>query len=129
MTMVIIPAYAALFALIFTFLSARTIRIRRSQQVAVGTGGNALLERAVRVHGNFAEYVPITLIILSFDEARLVSPILLHILCIALLIGRVTHAVGVAQPNENFRLRVTAMILTLNTLAAASMILLATYIF
>jgi MAPEG family len=62
-------------------------------------------------------------------SARLVSPILLHILCIALLIGRVTHAVGVAQPNENFRLRVTAMILTLNTLAAASIILLATYIF
>jgi uncharacterized protein len=129
MTMVIIPAYAALFALIFTFLSARTIRLRRSQKVAVETGGNALLERAVRVHGNFAEYVPITLIILGFDEARLVPQVILHILCLALLTGRVLHAVGVAQPNENFKLRVIAMILTLNTLGAASIILLATYIF
>jgi uncharacterized protein len=129
MTMVIVPAYAAIFALIFTFLSARTIRLRRSQKVAVGTGGNVLLERAIRVHGNFAEYVPITLIILGFDEARLVPQVVLHILCVALLAGRVIHAIGVAQPNENFKLRMTAMMLTLNTLGAASIILLATYIF
>ena len=126
--MVIVPAYAAIFALIFTFLSARTIRIRRSQKVAVGTGGNLLLERAVRVHGNFAEYVPISLIVLGFDEARLVSPIILHVLCITLLVGRIIHAVGVAQTKENFKLRVAAMVLTLTTMAVASVVLLATYI-
>ena len=87
-----------------------------------------LLERAVRVHGNFAEYVPISLIVLGFDEARLVSPIILHVLCITLLVGRIIHAVGVAQTKENFKLRVAAMVLTLTTMAVASVVLLATYI-
>ena len=37
--MMIIPAYAAVFACLFLLLSIRTIRARRSAKVAIGTGG------------------------------------------------------------------------------------------
>ena len=60
--MTVIPAYAALLALLFIALSIRTIRARRAHKVAIGTGGHAAVERAMRVHANFAEYVPLALL-------------------------------------------------------------------
>jgi uncharacterized membrane protein YecN with MAPEG domain len=43
--MTIVPAYSALFALLFLVLSARTIQARRSAQIAIGTRGDKMLER------------------------------------------------------------------------------------
>ena len=64
--MTIVPAYSALFALFFIVLSARTILARRSAQIAIGTGGDKMLERTARVHANFSEYVPFTCFALRY---------------------------------------------------------------
>ena len=50
--------YSALLALLFCALSLRTLLLRRKLRVAVGDAGNLQLLRAMRVHANFAEYVP-----------------------------------------------------------------------
>ena len=126
--MLIVPAYAVLFALLFIILSARTIRARRSAKVALGTGRNKELERAVRVHSNFAEYVPFTLLLISFAEQRGTQHIIVHVLCMAFLIGRLLHAWGVSQENENFRYRVTAMMMTFATIVMTSAFILSSYI-
>jgi uncharacterized membrane protein YecN with MAPEG domain len=55
--------YAAPLALLFLVLSVRVIQRRRSGQVALGDGGDHLLLRCMRVQANFAEYVPIALIL------------------------------------------------------------------
>ena len=50
--------YAALLAALFILLSLRVIGARRVHRVALGAP-NPLVERAVRAHGNCAEYVPL----------------------------------------------------------------------
>lgn len=124
MTPVIVPFYAALLILLFVALSLRVIRFRRRTGVPIGHGGQAVLERSARVHANFAEYVPAALILLGFVEAQGWPSLAIHVLCLALLAGRLSHAFGVAREPENFRFRVTGMALTFTVLGLASALLL-----
>jgi len=122
--MQIIPAYAALLALVFVGLSALVIRQRGRAKVAIGSGGDALLERAMRVHANFAEYVPFAVLLLALMELLGAPAALLHGLGLLLLVGRLSHAYGVSQESENFRFRVSGMMATFTTLVVAALYLL-----
>ena len=51
-------------------LSARKIILMRRLGVGVGFGGDASLERAMRAHGNFAEYVTLCLVPMYLTEAH-----------------------------------------------------------
>jgi uncharacterized membrane protein YecN with MAPEG domain len=116
----VISAYAALLALLFVALSVRTLRLRRRLRIAIGDAGNQTMLRAMRVHSNFAEYVPLGIVLLYFVEARGAPPALVHGLCLCLLTGRISHAIGVSQADENFRFRVAGMALTFTTLIVSS---------
>jgi uncharacterized membrane protein YecN with MAPEG domain len=116
----IVPFYAAVLGLIFIFLSARVIVARRQFRVRLGSGGNEVLERCIRVQGNFAEYVPITIILLTFLELYGASKWLVHALCIALLLGRCIHAYCVGRIDEDIRQRRAGMALTFGTLFIAA---------
>ncbi len=114
-----VQLYAAILGLLFVGLSARTLRLRRTLRIAIGDGGNPILLRATRVHANFAEYVPLSLLLLYFLQSQGASGWFLHLLGAALLIGRIAHAYGVSQVNENGRFRVLGMALTLGVLITA----------
>lgn len=120
----ILPPYAALLALLFVYLSVRTIGTRRRLQIAIGDKDHPEMQRAMRVHANFAEYVPLGLVLLSLVEARAPAAWLMHGLCLCLLLGRVLHAYGVSQAKERFQFRVTGMMLTFTCLVGASLFLL-----
>jgi uncharacterized membrane protein YecN with MAPEG domain len=45
-------------------LSVRTVRMRRHLKIAIGDAGNHAMLRAMRVHSNSAEYVPLTLLLI-----------------------------------------------------------------
>jgi uncharacterized protein len=122
--MSILPLYAALFALLFVALSVRTIRARRSLKIAVGDAGNEKMLRAMRVHSNFAEYVPLCLLLVFLVEMQGAGAWLVHGLCLCLLAGRLSHAWGVSQTKENFRFRVFGMSLTFTTLIVSAAYLL-----
>jgi uncharacterized membrane protein YecN with MAPEG domain len=122
--MQVVPLYAAILGLLFVALSVRTIRVRRRFRVGVGDGGNPALLRAMRVHSNFAEYVPIALILLALVEMGGASPLMIHGLGACLVAGRVSHAFGVSHDKENYRFRVAGMALTFFVLVAASITLL-----
>ena len=64
---------------------------RRRTGINLGDGGDALMLRAIRGHGNFAEYVPLALILLAALELNGTSVYVLHGLGIALLAGRLLH--------------------------------------
>jgi len=117
---VIVPFYAAVLGLIFIFLSARVIVMRRQTRVRLGAGGHEVLERRIRVQGNFAEYVPITIILLTFLEWNGAARWLIHALCIALLLGRCIHAYCVSRTDEDIRQRRAGMALTFGTLLIAA---------
>ncbi|WP_406855654.1 MAPEG family protein [Alsobacter sp. KACC 23698] len=123
--MTVTPVYAALLAFLFIALSARVIVVRRSLKVAIGAGGHPALERAMRVHANFAEYAPLGLILLAFCEMKGAPSQLVVFYGAALLAGRLSHAWGVSQAREDFRFRMVGMVLTFAVLGAMAATLLA----
>jgi uncharacterized membrane protein YecN with MAPEG domain len=106
-------------------LSAQVIRARRQAKAAVGTRGDIRLERKIRVHANFTEYVPFALLLVTFVEMQGGPAWLVHLLCLALLVGRIIHAYGVSQVREDFRLRFAGMATTFVVIALAALDLLA----
>ena len=72
--------YAALLGLLFVVLSVRTLRLRRNLRIAVGDAGNPKMLRAMRVHSNFAEYIPLSLLLIYLAEAQGANGLLIHAL-------------------------------------------------
>jgi uncharacterized membrane protein YecN with MAPEG domain len=125
MVPIIVPAYAAAFAFVYILLSVRVIRARWRARVSIGTKGDISLERTIRVHANFAEYVPFALLLATFVEMQNGPAWLVHLLCLALLLGRIVHAYGVSQERENVRLRIAGMATTFAVFAITALALLA----
>ncbi|MBK1660426.1 MAPEG family protein [Paracraurococcus ruber] len=115
--------YAALLAALFLALAIRVIGMRRRYQVALGAP-HRLVERAVRAHGNCAEYVPLGLILLALLEGMGLPAWGVHALGTALVIGRVSHAWGISQEPEVFRFRTIGMALTFTVLGVGAAALL-----
>ncbi len=120
----IVPVYAAVLAFMYIMLSVRVIQARRSTRVPIGTGGGVRLERKIRVHANFAEYVPFALLLATFTEMQGRPAWLIHLLCLTLVTARVVHAYGLSQEHENIGLRVAGMAMTFAVLAVTALSLL-----
>ncbi len=88
--MTITPLYAGLLAFWFLVLSYRVVQ-KRSKGINLGDGGDAEMLRRIRGHGNFAEYVPIILIMMGMLELGGTKPWLLHTLGALLVFARVVH--------------------------------------
>lgn len=112
--------YAGLFTLYFVRLAFAVIRLRRTNKVALGAGGSSALEGAIRAHGNFAEYVPLGLLLLGLCESHGVHPGLVATLGGVLALGRVLHARALQQ--AHLKLRVRGMVLTFGALGTLAVI-------
>lgn len=100
---------AAICGLIYLWLSYRVVRRRVAAKVSLGDGGNAGLSMRIRTHANFAEYVPILLILMGLVERAIGYSVLLGILAVVLILARLAHAVGMGRPAPNmFRVGGTA---------------------
>ncbi|MFO1314085.1 MAG: MAPEG family protein [Burkholderiales bacterium] len=97
MSVPITALYAGLCGLVLLALAARVIRLRWSLRVGTGDGGDRALNRAIRVHGNAAEYVPIALVLLLVAEIDRASPALLHACGGVLVAARLLHAIGLSR--------------------------------
>ncbi len=89
--------YASLLGLLYIGLAINIILLRKKFKVGINDGGNKELAKAIRVHGNFAEYVPIALILLASYELNGASAMMLHVLGAALVVGRVLHVIGLTK--------------------------------
>lgn len=87
--------FAALSALMLVVMAADAARLRRAHRVPLqGVGQNKHVNRAVRIHGNFAEHVPLALVLMLLLELRGAPPTWLTAAGITLLIARVLHWIG-----------------------------------
>lgn len=120
MTFTITPLYAGLLGLQFIVLSLKVIRTRRESRIPLGDGVDQALLRCLRVQANFAEYVPLCLLLIALAEVQQMPSWLLHGLGTALLTGRLLHATGVGRNPEPYRLRVAGMSLTFAVLAVGA---------
>lgn len=114
--------YAGLCTFLFLFLTVRTIAERRARQVDMGAAGDPLLERYIRGHANFAEYVPLGLILLGLLELQGWPSWTIHILGLMLLGGRVAHAWSFSVAELRLGSRQVGMVLTLAMLGLAALL-------
>lgn len=87
-------SFAIVFTIFYIILAARVIRYRRSKLISIGDGGSEEIGRAIRAHGNFAEYVPYTMLLLFLLEVQDAPKWQPFVCASLLLIGRVLHARG-----------------------------------
>lgn len=93
--------YAGLLALIYAGLSSWVVAGRLSSSVLHGDGGDSALLKRIRAHGNFAEYVPLTLLLVALLEIQGAGYALVQTLLIVLVIARLLHPVGMLAPENS----------------------------
>ena len=120
-------AFAAVFALIYVGLSSWVVMGRLGSDTLHGDGGDEGLQKRIRAHANFIEYVPLALIVLGFYEASGGSRTLVTVLLILLVVARLMHPVGMfAAKNAppQFIFRGGGIVATLAILVVAAIALL-----
>jgi len=90
----ITAVFTALLALMLVAISIRITVLRAGKKINLLDGGDEQLRRAIRVQGNFIEYVPIALILLALIEWSGAKAWLVYGFGAALLVARIVHAFG-----------------------------------
>jgi hypothetical protein len=111
---------AGALGLIYVVLSFRVIGGRWQHRVSLGDGGNAAMQRRIRAHGNFAEYVPLLLLIMALLELAGASRNMLIPCGVALVVGRVLHAIGIEVPKAPNPYRFLGGLITFGLMIAYS---------
>ncbi len=123
----ITATYGAVLGIYFVALSIHVVIVRAREDIHHGDGGSEALNRAIRSHGNFAEYVPIALLLIAWVESGGASERALHLLLAPLLVARLMHPVGMRQPvasKRQYAWRATSVTITWIVIVAASVVLL-----
>ncbi len=100
MTFTVTPLYALPLAVIFMILWFRVSGARSATKISFGDGGNIELLRRIRQHGNFMEWVPFVLILMTLAEGMGAPAIYLHITGALLLFGRIAHPFGLGDVSD-----------------------------
>ena len=94
-SMFVTPLYAGLLALWCVLLSVRVVNLRR-RGILFGDNGEVDVIRVVRAQANFAEYVPLALLLMGLLEISRYSIYLLHALGLVLLVARLLHGAALS---------------------------------
>ncbi len=124
---------AGVLGLIYLVLAARVVANRFKSGASLGDGGTGTVPAgqehtvpllvACRSHANFAEYVPIALLLLGLNEVRGAPHWLMLTLAAALVAARVLHPIGMGRKVPN-AFRGGGTILTFTVVGVASLALL-----
>lgn len=113
---------AALLSLMLVGVSIRVTVLRARTKINFSDGGNETLRHAIRVQGNFIEYVPMALALLAAVEWLGARPWIVYLLAIGLLLARIIHAWGIYA--DAFQGRVLGTSVTWAVLAAGALLVL-----
>jgi uncharacterized protein len=104
--------YAALITLMGVALTYMVILRRRSKLIGMGDGGDKVMARLIRVHGNFCENAPFALALLILIALVGGPGWTLHAVGLLFLVGRAAHAFGLSQSGGSSIGRVAGMVTT-----------------
>ncbi len=116
--------YAAILSLIFVGLSLRVVAGRFKTKTSFGDGGDADLNVRIRTHSNFAEYIPLALILLMGVETYEYPRLVIHIFGTLLILSRLSHAYGLSKNNGLNPARPAGMITTFLVMAVSAIMIL-----
>ena len=102
---------AAVLALIFVGLSVNVVRYRSGAKISLGDDSRRIgfgeefsappLFIAARIHANFAEYVPLSLLLLMMIELIAAPRWAVEVLAAMLIIARLIHPIGMVRSAPN----------------------------
>ncbi|MEN8819598.1 MAG: MAPEG family protein [Abyssibacter sp.] len=111
--MIVTPLYAGLLALWFLVLSIWVIQGRSGPEgPSLGDGGDVAMARRIRGHANFAEYVPLVLVLMGVAELSAAPAWMLHGVGLCLFVGRLLHGYALSFSANNPLGRILGMVLT-----------------
>jgi uncharacterized protein len=116
--------YAALGALLILLLVYAVVQRRMRARVGLGDGGDAVLARRIRAHGNAIETLPLGLLLLLLLELGGLATWALHGFGAVLLVSRMLHAWGLSRRSGTSPGRFLGMLLTLIVVLAMALTLL-----
>lgn len=118
--MIVTPLYAGALALWFLVLSLRVVFGRAGPgKPSLGDGGDPAMLRRIRGHANFAEYVPLILVLMGLLELAGQPRWMLHAIGAALLLGRLLHGYALSFSEDSPFGRTAGILLTFFALLAA----------
>lgn len=117
---VVTAGYAAALGLLQLVLSMWVVLGRWSYKVSLGDGGHKEMNRRIRVHGNFTEYVPLALVLALLTELGGLDGRWPHAVGGLLVGGRVLHAAGLLRRGGPSPGRFVGMTLTYAALLVGS---------
>lgn len=114
--------YAGALSLWFLVLSIKVIKGRSGKDgVNLGDGGKPDMLRVIRGHANFAEYVPLVLLMMAMLESSGVFQTwVLHVLGGTLLASRILHGIALSFTQKFFLGRFLGTLATLIVLAVCA---------
>jgi uncharacterized membrane protein YecN with MAPEG domain len=92
MTLSITALYAGILSLIMVALAINVTIHRAKLRVPMGDGGNAIMLRMIRLHGNAVEYLPLALLLMAIYEINGGWHSALHAAGIALVVARILQS-------------------------------------
>lgn len=125
--MSVVAIYAGILGLWLVVLSVRVIAMRRQGSTSLGDGGDEMLQRRIRAQGNFAEYVPLGLILLFVLESAQQPALVLHSLGAMLVAGRLLHGWAFSFTANNSFGRFWGTLLTFTMIGVASILCLVAF--
>ena len=131
--MPITPLFAAIFALAYVYLSISVVKLRFSEKIVLGveTKDNVVsapMLKAVRIHANFIEYVPMALILFWFLEIVTSSSAMVFWLACILLVARVAHVIGMNNPKRYLLCRQCGVVATFGVISFSAIKLIWSYL-
>ena len=124
MPLMITALYASILALLLTALAVNVTIQRNRLGVLFGDGGKPAMMRAMRLHGNSAEYIPIGIVLMGLYELDGGLPLVLHVAGIALVVSRLVYIAGIwnaDRPTAGRAIGIVVTWLTVAGLAAANL--------
>jgi hypothetical protein len=87
--------YAGILGIMSIGIAFGAGSLRGKTGISIGHGDNAELHLAMRRHGNFAEFVPLALVLIGILELNGVTSSAVHGLGAVLVVARICHAMGI----------------------------------
>lgn len=97
--------YLALLALFYAALTMFVAHLRIRLRVGFGDGGQQLLARAVRAHGNLSECLPVAILVIGTVEALGLNRGLVHAALLLFVATRLSHVYAMfdlAPPSRRY---------------------------
>jgi len=122
--MEITSIFLAILSIMYVVLSARISLLRGEHGVSIGAGSNPVLSRAIRIQGNFGEYVPLLLIMIAMLEMLAAPNWFVWLFGVVVVAGRFLHAYGMWSPATPGWARIGGMACTYTPLIVGALYLL-----